>query len=78
MDVDEENVKVDVALDSVEAAGSVKGYSTVYSLGYNTSSWTVTKDQVQPGNLYENTVMYPYEGYWIFMEASDTLAGRTT
>ena len=64
-------VKVDVALRSIEVDGNgERGYISVYSPAYNSAEWTYT--------IGESPIPYmkPYEGYWVFMDHSDTLAGR--
>ena len=68
---DMNEVKVDIALRSIEVADpGERGYISVYSPAYNSAEWTYT--------IGESPVpsMKPYEGYWVFMDHSDTLAGR--
>ncbi len=68
MDPDvESSVQANLFLDSASSS-----YSTLFSPGYNLTNWTVTT-----GTSDTESVL-PYEGYWIYMEAVDTLAGRTS
>ncbi|KXB07905.1 hypothetical protein AKJ58_01515, partial [candidate division MSBL1 archaeon SCGC-AAA385D11] len=63
----EPSVPADEFLDSVS-----ESYSTLFSPDFNLNSWTVTTKTAADENVL------PFEGYWIFMESLDTLAGRTT
>jgi len=66
-------VPVDQALVSIQyTPDGYVGYTTVFSPSLNDETWvyTVNSDQVP--------VMRPYEGYWVYMENGDTLAGRMT
>ena len=67
---DMNEVKVDVALRSIEVDDNGDpGYSTAYSPAYNSAEWTYPGESPVP-------YMKPYEGYWVFMDHADTLAGR--
>jgi hypothetical protein len=65
------SVKVDIALRSIEVDDEgLPGYSTVYSPVYNSEVWTYTIGE------WPIPYMMPYNGYWVFMDHDDTLAGR--
>ena len=70
---DNGSMPVDQALVSVEqTAGGLTGYTIVVSPPINQESWTYTAGASSPPSVE------PYQGYWVFMENDDVLAGFST
>lgn len=69
-----EGMDVDTALISIhEAAGGRTGYVQAVSPALNDESWTFIR-----GQTVDVPQMQPTEGYWVFLENDETLAGFTT
>ncbi|MBA5942604.1 MAG: hypothetical protein H0M93_04705 [Methanophagales archaeon] len=56
-----------------EAAGGRTGYVQAVSPALNDESWTFIR-----GQTVDVPQMQPTEGYWVFLENDETLAGFTT